>query len=408
MKMSKIAHVIIAMGSFSIGLLLPLMNLILLDKGASLQTLPLLIAIYSSTVLVFELPSGILADLIGRKTIYLISCALKLLSLTILLVTFSPIWLIVVMTLNALSRAFSSGSLDALFIDQAIVQKGNGILSKVTSVLAVLEGIGLALGGIAGGFLATISGTYSAVIVVCLLLNILLFTLNLLFVKEVREATKNAIKLPSFSKIKIEINTLSSPKQFSYVLVGLFLTGFFLCCIETYWQPAFQSMSTSTNQSWLFGIIAFLGFSAVTLGNLLIGKLLFQFKNKWWKIFSLTRILFGILILILALQNNEIGFILLYSLVYFGLGVSNVTESTIINKLIPSNLRSSFLSLGSLVSQIGVLCASILSSILINYIHIKGLWLLSGSLIFLYAVISIYINITQSTKQPINTLDTTA
>ncbi len=406
--MSKIAHVIIAMSSFSIGLLLPLMNLILLDKGASLQTLPLLIAIYSSTVLVFELPSGILADLIGRKTIYLISCTLKLLSLTILLVTFSPIWLIVVMTLNALSRAFSSGSLDALFIDQAIAQKGNGILSKVTSVLAVLEGIGLALGGIAGGFLATISGTYSAVIIVCLLLNILLFTLNLLFVKEVREATSNARKLPSFSKIKIEIGSLSSPKRFSYVLVGLFLTGFFLCCIETYWQPAFQSMSTSTNQSWLFGIIAFLGFSAVTLGNLLIGKILFQFKNKWWKIFSLTRILFGILILILALQKDEIGFILLYSLVYFGLGVSNVTESTIINKLIPSNLRSSFLSLGSLVTQIGVLCASILSSILINYIHIKGLWLLSGSLIFLYAVISIYINITQSTKQTIDTLDTTA
>ncbi len=405
--MSKIAHVIIALGNFSIGLLLPLMNLILLDKGASLQTLPLLLAVYSSTVLVFELPSGIMADLLGRKVIYLISSVLKLLSLTLLLLTFHPIWLIFVMFLNGLSRAFSSGSLDALFIDQAIAKCGEGILSKVTSALSVLEGIGLALGTVAGGFLATICGSYSAVITVCLLLNILLFTLNLLFVKEVRESNKTKRELPSFSRIKLELRSLSSPKRFSYILAGLFLTGFFLCSVETYWQPAFQSMSNSTNQSWLYGMISFFSFASITLGNLLIGKLLFRFQNKWWELFSLTRILFAILILVFALQNSKLGFILLYTLVYFSLGTSNVAESSIMNKLIPTNLRSSFLSLGSLVVQIGALFASILSSILINYLHITGLWLLSGTLIFLYAVASIYISISQSQKQSINTLDTT-
>ncbi len=71
--MSKTKQLIIFINYASLGIILPVLNLILLKKGADLKTLPLLIACYSATVLCFELPSGICADLYGRKTVFLIS-----------------------------------------------------------------------------------------------------------------------------------------------------------------------------------------------------------------------------------------------------------------------------------------------------------------------------------------------
>ena len=71
--MSKTKQLIIFLNYASLGILLPVLTLILLRKGADLKTLPLLIASYSAAVLCFELPSGICADLYGRKTVFLIS-----------------------------------------------------------------------------------------------------------------------------------------------------------------------------------------------------------------------------------------------------------------------------------------------------------------------------------------------
>ena len=61
--MNRTKQLIIFLNYASLGILLPVLNLILLKRGADLKTLPLLIASYSAAVLCFELPSGICADL---------------------------------------------------------------------------------------------------------------------------------------------------------------------------------------------------------------------------------------------------------------------------------------------------------------------------------------------------------
>ncbi|MFA9463171.1 MAG: MFS transporter [Velocimicrobium sp.] len=385
--MTKIAQIIIITGSFSMGLLLPITNLILLDKGATLQTLPLLLAIYSFTVLVFELPSGMLADFLGRKTIYFISCILKLIALALLLVVSNPNWFILIMFLNGLNRSFSSGSMDALFIDQAITASGTGILSKVISRMSILEGIGLASGGIAGGFLASLSSSYDTVILSCLFLNILLILLSLFGVKEAKLPRSHQKNSSFFSKIRIELNRFSFSPNIHILLISTFLTGFFLSTIETYWQPAFQAIQkNNSNHIWMFGILSFLGFIAITFGNFTIGKIMFHIKDKWWTFFYFSRTLFGFFIIAFALQKSGVGFILFYTMIYFSFGICNVIENTLLNEMIPNHLRSSFLSFYSLILQIGSLFASLFSSLLIRQIHMNGLWLVSGSLVAGYAI----------------------
>ncbi|WFR55879.1 MFS transporter [Anaerocolumna sp. AGMB13025] len=383
--MAKISQIIILMNNFSLGIILPVLNLILLERGASLKTLPILIALYAITVLCVELPSGICADLFGRKNVFLISCIFQFLSMVLLLLSNNMIWLIFVIICNGLSRSFASGSLDALIIDQALVSKGEDFLSKVTSRLAILEGIGLAVGGIAGGVISYLSGNYTMNIILRAGLTIVVLVLCVLFIKEIQKE-KETERIPLTEHIRLGKEIVFSTPNFKLIFAGVFFLGFFLITIETYWQPAFTQIAGLTGSVWLLGIITFFGFVASVSGNTAAHKLLQQFNNHKWKVYNINRIVLGICIVIFALQSSSAGYILGYAVIYFVLGVGNVAENTLINQYTPSSMRASVLSLSSLITQIGVMVSSLFSSIMISYLQIKGIWIVTGLLLAGYAL----------------------
>ncbi len=76
------------------------------------------------------------------------------------------------MVLNGISRAFSSGSLDALIVDQALAERGEECLPDVTSHLSIMEQTGLALGCILGGFLSGLGDSYQVNILLRITLTV--------------------------------------------------------------------------------------------------------------------------------------------------------------------------------------------------------------------------------------------
>jgi len=381
--MNKLQQSIMAINSFSTGILLPVLNLVLLEKGSSLQTLPLLLAIYSLTVLCLELPSGIFADMYGRKAVFLLSCGFQIISFSLLIAASNIIWLIFAVIFFGLGRAFSSGSLDALFIDQALALYGEGCLAKVTARLAVLDGIGLALGGIAGGFIANVTGTYTGNIGLRLVLTVALFILCLAFVKEQppHDAKLGKQRTSLIELIRQGKQVVFNTPKFGLLFIGVFFIGFLLFSLETYWQPAFMKIATAKNNTWILGLITFAGFLAVIIGNTIAQKLLDRPGKSWWNGYNICRIMMTAVILIFAFQKSATGFVSWYAGIYLLLGAGNVAESTLINKYTPSNMRASVLSLTSLVAQIVGLCASIFSSIMIIRLQFSGIWIVAGVLL---------------------------
>ena len=383
--MNSMNQAIIAINSFSLGIIIPVINLALLERGASLQTLPLLLAIYSITVLFMELPSGIFADIHGRREVFLMSCGFQFVSYSILLAADNMLWLIFAMVFHGLGRAFSSGSIDALFIDQAILENGEGCLAKVTSRIALLDGVGLGLGGIAGGVLAGAAEDYLANIILRMVFSVILFAMVVFFVKE-QPVYEKAEHISLREHIRKGKKVIFSTPGFRLLFAGVFFTGVFFSVIETYWQPAFMQLPTAQNGIWLLGVITFMGFMAVAAGNMASQKLLD--KYNWWNVYNLFRIVFGACIVVFALQKSIMGFIIGYTVVYLLLGAGNVAESTLINKLTPADMRASILSLSSLAVQVGALCASVFSSIMILRLRFTGLCILAGVLLGGYAVIA--------------------
>lgn len=385
--MNKLQQVIIAVNNFSLGILLPVFNLVLMEKGATLQTLPLLVGIYSATVLCLELPSGVCADIYGRKIIFLMSTVFMFVSFSLLIMADSIVWLVLAMIFFGMGRAFSSGSLDALFIDQTLVLHGESCLAGVTTRMAILESVGLAVGAIAGGIIANATGTYLANIVLRLVLTAILFILCLFFVKEQPLHSKSH-HTTLMEHIRQGKQVLTSAHELGFVFIGIFFLGFLLFTIETYWQPAFMQMPNTQNTTWMLGFITFIGFFSVAFGNTIVKKILDKHINKWWNVYNICRIIFAGCIVIFAFQKNSVSFVICYACIYLTLGASNVAESALINKFTPNHMRASMLSLNSLMMQIGSLCASLFSSIMILKLQFAGLWIVAGVFLGGYAIIA--------------------
>lgn len=372
--MRKMVSSIIFLKSAAVGIIMPVLSLVLLAHGASMATLSLLLGAYSLTVIVAEFPSGIMADVFGRKRLFMLSAVLYAGGFLLLLFSNSLLVLLGAMVLNGLGRAFSTGSIDALAIDQA-VENGTP-MERVTARISMLESAGLAGGALLGGVLAGIGAGYFANSIACLCLYTALFLATALGVKEDTVQAEiqdghNAIS----RQIKNSFAIVRHKSVIKYLFVFSFLSGLVLLLVETYWQPALIKLLAP---EWLLGGVVFLGFAGSILGSKLSQVLLSQKSAVGWRLLILQKIITGAILILLAATSTAPLFTGTYTLLYLLLGSSGVVENTLLNKEIEAAQRASVVSLFSFIMQLGGLAASLLSWALIPYIGYAGLWVLGG------------------------------
>lgn len=387
--MRKSLQAIVLLKNFATGILAPVLALALLAHGATLQNLSLFIGAYSFTVIAVEFPSGLFADLYGRKTAFVISTLLYLCSYGLLLCSHSGAMLLAAMIFNGLGRAFSSGSIDALVIDEAA---DDAALVKVTARLSMLESAGLSVGALAGGVLSGVGTGYrinlGANIVLCLLLlGLALFTVHekprrqsRAFAIGAQEATlQAATPRPSLGALVGQSLQFLSKAGLVRTLFALaMLTGFAMFSVETYWQPALTSFDAP---AWMFGAVSFAGFASVIVGSKLAEKLMMRASHAGLSLLLALKFLLGCALLLLVPVRGAGMFTGVYMLTYLVLGGGGVAESTLLNREAPASQRASILSLFSFVLQIGGLLASLAAWLVSASGGFRTLWVMAGVLL---------------------------
>lgn len=129
------------------GLAIPVLVLLLVDRGFSLGQIGLATAAQGLLVLVLELPTGGLADTWGRRRILLAAGMMEVVAIGLLVATDTMAWLVTAFAIMGVYRALESGPLDAWYVDTA----------QAVDAEADIEG-GLAAGGVMIG-LAISAGT---------------------------------------------------------------------------------------------------------------------------------------------------------------------------------------------------------------------------------------------------------
>ena len=141
---------------FPVGLMIPVLTVLLQERGLSLATIGLLSGLSSAVVVLLELPTGGLADTIGRRPVLLIAGFLSLASMS--LVSFAEAtWLFVLAwAIEGVYRALDSGPLESWYVDAAQAADPDAdIESGLAAESAVISGA-IAVGALLGGVLALV------------------------------------------------------------------------------------------------------------------------------------------------------------------------------------------------------------------------------------------------------------
>lgn len=400
---------------FMTGLMIPILTLLLLKKGLDLFQIGIALGLYSGFVILFELPTGGLADSIGRKRVYLISLVASLIAMTFLLFAQSFISLSTGFVFMGIARALSSGTMDAWFVDEFRKNDINGNLQAAFAKVGIFIPLGLGAGAILGGVLPMTLGKvtarlpnfdiYSANILVVLFFGILQIYLTSKLIHDPRSEASNASILNGLKEFP---RVISDSIQYGFKNRIVFLLalstgawGLGISGVELLWQPQTKIILGSDSQTWIFGLMSAGYFVASALGSFIASPLCKLFNNNYQGVLAGARFLMGGALFILALQAEIIGFIGLYWGLFIFNGIMNSPHAAIFNDNIPEEQRSTLLSFESVIMQMGGVLGSIGLGYLSQSFSISTAWFVGAGVLALSSLF--YIFLPKESKQKLAT-----
>lgn len=136
-------------------------TLFLLDAGLSNLEAFAANAFFSAGMLIFEIPTGVVADTVGRRASYLlgtVTLAVTTVMYWMLWVWQSPFWAwAVVSVLLGLGFTFFSGAVDAWLVDALKATAYQGSLETVFGRAQIVGGVAMLSGSVLGGVIAQLT-----------------------------------------------------------------------------------------------------------------------------------------------------------------------------------------------------------------------------------------------------------
>jgi MFS family permease len=136
------------------GLYMAPMVLLMAVRGLDVAEIGLVSAAYSVTIVVLELPTGGLADVLGRRTVLATSAAVSVVALGVMAMA-TTVWAFFFASLlKGVARALSSGPAQAWYVDALHAEQGRSADLKPGLAAGNAAGsVALALGTLAGGLI---------------------------------------------------------------------------------------------------------------------------------------------------------------------------------------------------------------------------------------------------------------
>ncbi len=381
------------------------MALLQLEKGLNLFQIGIVAAIYGGTVILLELPTGGLADAIGRKRVYLISLVMLFISALIVLIAWNFVTIILGFFFLGVARALSSGSIDAWFVDEfnKIEPEGNlqAALAKAGPFIPLGLGIGSFVAGLLPMSLGKVTsqipgfGMYSANLIAINLCIVIQFVLTSILVIEHLHPERQSTIWSGFKLFPKAVSTsvhygIKNQTILLLLLSGL-AWGFAIMGLEVLWQPQVKAILGSDSQTWIFGVLAAGYFLASSTGNFSSTSICKLFGNNYPRVLFTTRICLGMFYCLLALQGSLGGFAMCYWTLFVFNGMSNPPYLTVFNAQISEQQRSTLLSFQSLFEQLGGLIGSLLLGYIANTLSIPIAWSLGAEILVISSLSYVFL-----------------
>jgi len=355
---------------FAIWLPLPVLVLHMTDRGLDLAAIGLAFAIRAVLVVLLEIPTGGLADAIGRKPIALASQTATLLSFAFLLVVTGPITLLAYALFQGVGAALHSGALEAWYVDRLKATGPAVDLQKNLAAISVAQTAAMLVGAAVGGSLPSLTSGlglpwplsgFGVALLAGLVLRIVVWGLTVALVEEPefdgKSSLAGALTTPGIVRdgLRLAVRIPVMP----YLLFAGASMGVAMIAIETFWQPiASLTFGADPEASAVYGALGFTLGAAGLLGSLVVMRHGDRFPGGPAALGGVSVLLKGGAMLLLALHAGGLGVAVGLALAYFAVATQNVPHDTLLNDAIPNERRSILLSINSLVFFLGIALGS--------------------------------------------------
>lgn len=384
---------------FSTALPMAVFILLAQARGMSLAQIGLLSAIYSATIVLLEVPTGGLADMLGRGRVAALAELVTLAGWVLFLLSFSLPAFVAAFILNGIGRALASGSLEAWFVDSLLASDPDvdlhPRLARGNAVALAALGVGTVVGGAVVRAFSFLPPDGTGVLtplaspgLIALPLRALLLLAILALVRDPPQRSSTArsgataLKASLLGTLRAAVR-LTARRPVLLRLLGVTVTlGLAMSVIETFWQPRFAALLGETPAlSILLGVLLAGAFLLGVVGNIAAPWLTRRWEVRPGTVCAVFHALRGALLIGLALQTSAIPSAILFWLVYMSQGVVLSTHRLLLNEQIPSTHRSSMLSIESLVSYLGGFAGSAGLGWVAQRCSIPVAWSLAGGLL---------------------------
>lgn len=239
------------------------------QRGMDVQRVVYCEMIYALTVTLCEIPSGILADRLGRKKLFLFANALAVAELLLLFFAQGFGYFAAAMILAGIGKALSSGSENALLYDSLTHAGQQHTFEKHLGRIFAIDFAGSVIAALSGAVLASAFGmAYNYLLSIASMCAAFIMTLFLREPPILKEAEEKIPGKTQYLRQSLDIFR-RQPLVLLYCVTGAVL-GACMIYLDEFWQLVMDSIGTPV---LFWGVISALMLCARIPGNLIAYKL---------------------------------------------------------------------------------------------------------------------------------------
>jgi len=357
-------------------------TLFLLSVGLDIFQVMVVNAAYTVAQVFFEVPTGVIADTLGRRVSYLLAVGIIFLS-TLLYMWFglagqgvAPFAL--ASALLGLGYTFYTGAVDAWMVDALHSVDYPGRLEPIFARYGMVFGVFMLVGTTAGGFLGQVELWIPYAVRALVLVPA--FLLGLLVMRDLGFAGRK-LTLGSFGQETRRIARAGiayglRDRVVRFIMFATLVQGIFFIYGFYSWQKYFLDL-LGQDLVWVTGVIAACVGVTQILGNALVGRITRRVADRGLILMVAVGVSTGAVVGAALVQQFWVA-VPLYLVSTAAFGVYMPVKQGWLNARIPSEERATIISLDALFGDGGMTVGQIGLGYLSQVVSIPAAWLVGG------------------------------
>lgn len=361
----------------------PVYPMFLLSRGLDLFEISAILAIFQISVFLFEVPTGAIADLYGRKVSFLLSCLVRMAAFLLYSVAPGFLACAIAEVIDAIGLTLASGALDAWAVDGVRAEGDRRPVDRMFARgQAILRAV-MVVGGVVCGYLADRFGLALPWLVAAAFFACA-FAVGWLCMYDDRVERRALVRVSQRSLAATVSSGLIAVRNHAVLrmlcLLSL-LTASAMMPVVMLWPPRLEDLAGTGY--WVLGWVwALLNVAAVG-GALLVPVLLRRLRREWVLV---ALAVWPAIFLAAAALATSLGPVLWTLLLYeVAQAARQPVVSAWLNEHIGPELRVTVLSVQGMSFMLGGALGLVAGGLVANRFGIPSAWLVSAALFALIA-----------------------